>query len=62
MSAQPTAIKAIAYVVNKDEFVVFIYTNFSEASVQVSSSTVEKLSSYLKLFHKIKNSSGSVNN
>jgi hypothetical protein len=40
MSAQPTAIKAIAYVVNKDEFVVFTYTNFSEAGVQVPFSTV----------------------
>ncbi|MBD2521919.1 hypothetical protein [Nostoc sp. FACHB-133] len=42
MSAQPTEIKAVAYVVNKDEFVVFTYTNFFEAGVQLLIGTVEE--------------------
>ncbi|MEH2308874.1 hypothetical protein [Nostoc sp.] len=42
MSAQPLAIKAVAYVVNKDKFVVFTYTNFFEAGVQLPVGTVEE--------------------
>ncbi|QKQ74778.1 NUDIX domain-containing protein [Nostoc sp. TCL240-02] len=42
MSTQPTTKKAIAYVTNKDELMVFRHTDFPEAGVQVPAGTVEE--------------------
>ncbi len=42
MSTQPLIKKAIAYVTNKDELMVFTHTDFPEAGVQVPAGTVEE--------------------
>ncbi|MEH2109058.1 hypothetical protein [Nostoc sp.] len=42
MSTQPTTKKAIAYVTNKDELMVFTHTDFPKAGVQVPAGTVEE--------------------
>ncbi|MEH1916732.1 NUDIX hydrolase [Nostoc sp.] len=42
MSTQPIIKKAIAYVTNKDELMVFTHTDFPDAGVQVPAGTVEE--------------------